>query len=173
MVADAGLLDVNGTLIAELLAFILMVLAFAKWVYPPIIRMAESREKQIEAGVRAAEEGERRLAEVQVQAQRMLEEARERSREVIARAQREATAEAEEARAKGRTEAEAIVQQAREDIQAERDRAIKDLRTQVASLVVEATGVVIGQTLDERAHQRLIDDALNRVGASNGNERSG
>jgi F-type H+-transporting ATPase subunit b len=172
MVADAGLLDVNGTLIAELLAFILMVLAFARWVYPPIIRMAERREKQIEAGVRAAEEAERRLADVQTQSQRTLEEAREQAREVISRAQREATAEAEDARARGRTEAEAILQRARDEIQAERDRAIKDLRSQVASLVVEATGVVVGETLDQRAHQRLIDDALTKVGG-NGTERRG
>ena len=173
LVADSGLLDVNGTLIADLLAFILMVLAFAKWVYPYIIRAAEARERQIEAGVRAAQEAEQRLTAVQQQVQRTLDEAREQAREIVARAHREATAEAEDARAKGRTEAEAIVRQAQDDIRAERDRAMQELRSRVASLVVEATGVIIGETLDQGAHQRLIDEALTRVGSGNGTERHG
>jgi F-type H+-transporting ATPase subunit b len=164
VVADAGLLDVNGTLIAEVIAFILLVLILAKWVYPPIIRIATERESKIQAGVRAAEEAEKRLASVQEQVAKTLEEAREQAREMVARARREAVVEAEDVHAKARAEAEALLQRAQSEIAAERDRAIQELRNEVSTLVVDAASKVIGEALDVKAHQRLIDEALAKVG---------
>jgi F-type H+-transporting ATPase subunit b len=164
MVADAGLLDVNGTLIAEVVAFILMVVILARYAYPRIMQEAEKREKKIEAGVRAAEEAEKRLAEVQEQVAHILDEARDQAREIIARAHREAVIEAEEVRIKARADAEALLERATAEIGAERDRAIHELRAQVSALVVEATAIVIRETLDGKAHQRLIDEALSKVG---------
>jgi F-type H+-transporting ATPase subunit b len=165
LVADAGLLDVNGTLIAELIAFVLMVLVLAKFVYPRIIAVATEREKKIEAGIRAAEEAERRLAEVQQQVQKILDESRSQARDIVARAHQDAVLEAEEVMKRARAEAEALIERARSEIGAERDRAIQELRAEVANLVVDAASKLIGQTLDRSAHQRLIDEALNKVGA--------
>jgi len=162
-VADAGLLDVNGTLIAEVIAFILMVLILAKWVYPPIMRVATQREKQIEDGVRAAEEAKSRLESVQAQVTQTLSEARDQARDITGRAHREAVVEAEEVRTKARGDADAVIQRAQSEIAAERDRAIQDLRNEVGALVVDAASRVIGETLDQGAHQRLIDEALEDV----------
>jgi F-type H+-transporting ATPase subunit b len=173
MVGDAGLLDVNGTLIAEVLAFILMVLAFAKWVYPRIIAIAEEREKRIEAGVRAAEDAQRRLEQVQHEVATTLEQAREQAREIVARAHREAVIEAEDVRIRARAEAEALLERAQNEIGAERDRALQELRGQMSTLVIEAASRVIGEALDRKAHQRLIDEALEKVhnGAAPAQER--
>jgi len=164
LVADAGLLDVNGTLIAEAIAFIFLVLILAKWVYPPIIRVATQREGKIAAGVRAAEEAEKRLAEVQEQVAKVLDEARKQARDIVARAHADAVVEGEEVRARARAEAEALIERARADIAAERDRAIQDLRAEVSDLVVEATARVLGEAIDRGAHDRLIEEAISKVG---------
>ena len=47
MLASASLLSANGTLIAEAVAFLLMVGVLWRWVYPLVIRMAEQRERAI------------------------------------------------------------------------------------------------------------------------------
>jgi len=164
LVADAGLLDVNGTLIAEIIAFILLVLILARWVYPPINRIATEREQKVAAGVRAAEEAERRLAAVQEQVAQVLDEARNQAREIIARSHREATVEAEEVRNRARRDAEALIERAQAEIGAERDRAIQDLRSQVGTLVVEAASRIIGETIDVGSHRRLIEESLSKVG---------
>jgi len=161
--ADAGLLDLNGTLFAELLAFLLMLFILAKYAYPPIIRAAENRQKQIEEGLRAADEAEKRLRAVQTEVETTMAEARGQAREVIARAHQEAVAEAEEVRVRGRRDAEAQVARAREEITAERDRALQEVRSQLSELVVDAAGRVLGQAIDARAHQRLIEEALAEV----------
>ncbi len=163
VVADAGLLTPNGTFFAELIAFILMILILGKWVYPRIIAAATDRESRIEAGLRAAQESEERLARVQEQVEKTLEEARAQAREILNRSHGEATAEAKEIIAKARADAEALIERARAEIGGERDRAIQDLRNEVAILVVATTQRLLGDTLDAKAHQRLIDEALNKV----------
>ena len=159
----AWLLAPNGTLVAEVIAFLIMVGILAKYAYPPIIRAAEARQKQIEEGVKAAQEAERRLKDVQKDVEETLAEARAQAREFINRAHQEASAEAEELRNRGRRDAEAQVEKARGDIQAEKDRAVQELRAQVGALVVEAAGKVLGAAIDEKSHQRLIEESLSQV----------
>ncbi|HVC04008.1 MAG TPA: F0F1 ATP synthase subunit B [Candidatus Acidoferrales bacterium] len=160
----AGLLTPNGTFFAELIAFVLMILILGKYVYPRVMKAATERETKIEAGLTAAAEAERRLTSVQAQVEATLEEARVQAREIINRSHGEATAEAQEVIAKARTDAEALVERARIEIGGERDRAIQDLRNEVSSLVVAATQRLLGETIDAKAHQRLIDEALTKVG---------
>jgi F-type H+-transporting ATPase subunit b len=163
LAATSGLLDINGTFIAELIAFLVMLAILARYAYPPIMRAAEARQRQIEEGIKAAQEAERRLQAVQEEVQKTLAEARGQAREMINRAHQEAAAEAEELRTRGRRDAEAQVEKARGDIQAEKDRAIQELRAQVSALVVDAAGKVLGAAIDEKAHARLIEESLRQV----------
>ncbi|MFZ0130444.1 MAG: F0F1 ATP synthase subunit B [Candidatus Dormiibacterota bacterium] len=162
----AELLTPNGTFFAELIAFILMILVLGRWVYPRIIAAATERESKIEAGLRAAQEAEERLAKVQEQVEKTLDEARAQAREILNRSHQGAAADAAEVIAKARAEAEALIDRARGEIGAERDRAIQDLRAEVANMVVEATQVVLGAAIDAKAHERLIDEALQKVGTN-------
>jgi len=161
--ATSGLLDVNGTFFAELIAFLIMLAVLAKYAYPPIMRAAEARQKQIEEGLRAAQEAERRPQAVQQDVEKTLAEARGQARVMINRAHQEAAAEAEELRNRARRDAEAQIERARGDIAGERDRAVQELRAQVSALVVEAAGKVLGEAIDEKAHQRLIEESLRQV----------
>ena len=113
VVADAGLLTPNGTFFAELIAFILMILVLGRWVYPRIIAAATERESKIEAGLRAAQEAEERLAKVQEQVEKTLDEARAQAREILNRSHQGATADAAEVLNKAKAEAEALIERAR------------------------------------------------------------
>ena len=168
LVASAGLLDVNGTLIAEVIAFLLMVLILARWVYPRIMAVATEREQKIEAGVRAAAEAEKRLHEVTEEVQKTLDEARSQAREIVDRAHRTAVGETEDIIRKGRRDAEAQLQRARTEIDTERDKAVQEIRAQVGALVVSAASKVLGEAIDKRTHTRLIEESLAEVEPTNG-----
>ena len=104
------------------------------------------------------------------QVEQTLEEARTQAREILNRAHREATADtAEEVLAKARADAEALIERARTEIGGERDRAIQDLRAEVANMVIAATAASARRSaIDAKAHQRLIDEALQKVGDNPG-----
>jgi F-type H+-transporting ATPase subunit b len=160
----AGLLDINGTLIAELIAFLLMLGVLARWVYPPIIRAAEARQlqikQQLEQADKARQEAEQRLAEAEAEIQK----AREQAGQIIDRANRAAERIQQEAQEKAREEAKRIVDAASRDIDAERQRAIHAIRLQMADLVGAAVGKIMADSLDGERHRKLIEAAIEEVG---------
>jgi F-type H+-transporting ATPase subunit b len=165
VVAEAGLITFNATLILQIVIFVLVALFLWRYAWGPLVRVLDKRAERIESGLRAAEESEKRLAQVTDEVKRILDDARGQAREIIARAHQEATADADEVRNRGRRDAEAELQKALADIAAERDRALQELRAQVAAMVVEAASQILGRAIDERTHQRLIEESLEKVTA--------
>jgi F-type H+-transporting ATPase subunit b len=165
----AGLLDLTASFIAEVIAFILMILILGRYVYPRVMAAAEARQRQIAEQLaqaeRARQEAETRLSDVDVK----LQEARRQAAEIVEGAGRSAEQLRLEVRARAEEEARRIVENARRDIEAERRKAIDSVRGQVADLVVAATERVVGETLDERRHRALIERAIAQVGEGSRN----
>jgi F-type H+-transporting ATPase subunit b len=156
----ASLLTINGTLVFEIVVFLLMLGVLWRWVYPRVMEMAERRERALEAGLQNAQEAERQLSKVRGEVERILDDARAEARELVSQAQRRASAEAEAVRAQARKEADALLEAARAEVGAERDRALRRLRAHEASLVVAAAGRVLGDAIDAEAHRDLIERLL-------------
>lgn len=55
-------MDINLTLIGELIAFTVFVLFCMKYVWPPLNDAIEARQKKIEDGLAASDEAEKELA---------------------------------------------------------------------------------------------------------------
>jgi F-type H+-transporting ATPase subunit b len=169
--ATAGLLDLSLSFVVEVIAFVAMILVLARWVYPPVMRAAEARQRavaeQFAAAEKAREEAQQRLKDAEAK----LQEARGQASSIIERADRAARQLSSEARARAEEEGRRIAESARKEIEAERDRAIDSVRSEVAELVVAATEKVVGEALDGERHRRLIDKAIEEVGSAGG--RSG
>ena len=76
----------------------------------------------------------------------------------------------QELKQKAEEESRRTVEAARKEIEAERERAVQSVRNEVASLVVAATEKVIGETLDDDKHRKLIEKAIAEV--AGGDSRS-
>jgi F-type H+-transporting ATPase subunit b len=165
----ASLLEINATLVVELLAFLLMLFLLGRYVYPRVISAAEARQKaiqaQLEAAERASQAAEERLQEIS----QRLDDARKQAQEMIDGASRSADQVRAELRRQGEEEAKRQVERAQRDIEAEKQKAIAALRGEVADLVATATERVLGETLDRDRHRRLIDRAIEEV--ANGGRR--
>ena len=160
---DAGLLDINGTLIAEIIAFLLMLGVLARWVYPPIIKAAEARQLQIKQQLEQAEKA-RKEAEARLQgAQEEIQQARLQAGQIIEQANRAAERIQQEAQEKAREEARRIVEGAGRDIDAERQQAIHAIRLQMADIVTGAVRRIVGESLDGERHRQLIEAAIEQV----------
>jgi len=160
---DAGLLDINGTLLAEIIAFLLMLGVLARWVYPPIIKAAEARQLQIKQQLEQAEKA-RQEAEARLQgAQEEIQKARLQAGQIIEQANRAAERIQQEAQEKAREEARRIVEGASRDIDAERQRAIQAIRLQMADIVTEAVRRIVGESLDGQRQRQLIEAAIEQV----------
>lgn len=164
----AGVIDINGTVIVEMLTFLVMLAVLARYVYPVVVRVAEERRRAIAEELREAEQA-RADAEARVQeAQLKLDDARRTAQQVIDAANKSGQQARDELKAKAEEEARRVTEAARKEIDAERERALQLAREEVAGLVVVATQKVIGETLDDRKHRELIEKAIQEVARGDG-----
>ena len=156
----AGVIEINGTVVVELITFLVMMAVLARYVYPEIVRLAEARQRSIAEQLHEAEKA-RAEAEARLQeAESKLADARKTAQQVIDAASKSGEQLRTDLRAKAEEEAKRIAESARKEIEVERDRAVQQVREEVAGLVVSATEKVIGETLNEPKHKKLIDKAI-------------
>jgi F-type H+-transporting ATPase subunit b len=164
----AGVIEINGTVIVELITFVIMLAILARYVYPEIVKLAEARQRAIAEQLKEAEqaraEAEKRLKE----AEDKLNDARKTAQSVIEAANKSGEQLRQELRQKAEDESKRAIEAARKEIEAEREQAIRSVRSEVAGLVVAATEKVIGETLDDEKHRQLIDKAIAEVASGNG-----
>jgi F-type H+-transporting ATPase subunit b len=169
----AGVIDINGTVIVEVITFLVMTAILARYVYPEIVRLAEGRQRQIADQLREAEK-ERAAAEARLkEAEVKLNDARKTAQSVIEAATKSAEQLRQELKQKAEDESRRLLETARKEIEAERLKAIQSVQAEVAGLVVAATEKVIGETLDVAKHKQLIERAIEEVASGNGRRRSG
>jgi F-type H+-transporting ATPase subunit b len=161
--ADAGVITINGTVIVELIAFLVMMAVLARWVYPEIVKRAEARQRLVADQLSEAEKS-RTDAEARLKdAEAKLSDARKTAQTMIDAATKSGEQLRQELKQKAEEEAKRLTEAARKEIEAERERAIQSVRNEVADLVVSATEKVIGETLDGPKHKELIDRAIAEV----------
>ena len=168
LAGTAGVIEINGTVIVELVTFLVMLAILARYVYPEVVRLAEARQRAIAEQLKEAEKA-RADAEAQLaEAKAKLDDARKTAQVMVDAASKSGEQLRQELKEKAEVEAKRLTEAARKEIEAERDRAIQSVRGEVAGLVVAATEKVIGETLDAQRHRQLIDRAIAEVASGDG-----
>ena len=149
-------MNINLTLIVQMIVFILLIWFTMKFVWPMILGPMNEREARIAKGLAAAEEGERELAAARGKADAIIREARERANQIINHAQQRANEVIEQARGAASSESARIVAAAQQQIELDTTRAKEGLRREVAGIAVDAASKLLGREIDARAHADLL-----------------
>ena len=147
-------------LATHLLSFIILMVVLKMFLYKPIVNMLDQRSQRIRESLEAAERAREESAASQEEVQAQLEAARAEGQQLIASAREVAGRFREEETAKVRQEIEAERSRATANIQRERDTAIEQLRSEFADLAITAAERVVERSLDQQAHQDIIDRVL-------------
>ena len=127
-----------------------------KFVWPPLLRAIETRQKQIAEGLAAAERGKQDLELAGKRAGEELQKARAQANEIIAQAEKRGAAVVEEAKTLAKAEAERAVASAKAEIEQEVFRAKESLRAQVAVLAVTGAEKILRREVDAKTHAQLL-----------------
>jgi len=168
LAGEAGVITINGTVIVELVTFLIMLAILARYVYPRIVTLAEARQRQIAEQLKESEEARAAAEQRLKEAEEKLTDARKTAQGVIDAAAKSAEQLRQEMRQKAEEESKRTIEAARKEIEAERDQAVRSVRSEVANLVIAATEKVIGETLDDHRHRQLIDKAIVEVASGDG-----
>jgi F-type H+-transporting ATPase subunit b len=150
-------MNINFTLVAQAIVFAAFIWFTVRFVWPPLLRAIEARQKQIADGLAAAEQGKKSLEVSSQQADKAIQEARGRATDILAQAEKRGAQMIEEAKVAAKAEGEREKAAAKADIQQEAQRAREQLREQVAALAVAGAEKILRREVDAKAHADLLD----------------
>jgi F-type H+-transporting ATPase subunit b len=150
-------MNMNFTLVAQAITFALFIWAVHKWIWPPLLRAIETRQKVIADGLAEAERGRSSLADAQKQTDVLLRDARARAQEIVVAAEKSAQQRIEESKLQAKTEGERLLAAAHAQIEQEVQSAKQQLREQVAQLAVAGAEKILRREVDARAHGQMLD----------------
>lgn len=156
-------MNINLTLIGQMISFGLFVWFCMKFVWPPIISALEARREEIAKGLAAAEEAQVSLEQAQAQSDDLTKDARQKSMEIIAEAEARAKAMVDAAKDDAKSEGERQLATAKAEIEQESQRAKEELRTKLTDLVLSGAGQIVGKEIDDKKHAQLIDDLAKQL----------
>lgn len=156
-------MNINFTLIMQAAAFAAFIWFTAKFVWPPLMRAVEARQKQIADGLAAADEGRKSLANAEKRIADLVGEARSKAGEIVAQGEKFRQETVAQAKAEAKAEADRIIAAAKAEIAQEIARAKEDLRHQVSSLAVAGAEKILKREVDAKAHADLLAEIQRQV----------
>ena len=156
-------MNLDVTLIGEILVFALTIWLVKKLFWGTITEKMEARVSKIAEGLAAGERGKKDLENAQAKATEILHAARDKGAEVVEVANQQAARVLEEARKEAQAERQRQVEAARAEIQQELNRAKDALRTEVASIAVAAAGKIVEREIDPKVHKALLDELAQQI----------
>lgn len=148
----------NGTFIAELIAFAILLWIFSKYALPPLKKAMTERQDYIEKQISDADAARERLEQAEAEYKQQLEQTKADASRIREEARAEGRAIIAELREKAQEEADRVRQRGEEQLAAERDQVVAALRGELGSLAAALAGRIVGESLDDDDRQRRIVD---------------
>jgi F-type H+-transporting ATPase subunit b len=149
--------NINLTLVVQMLVFIVLIWFTMKFVWPMILGPMEERARKIASGLAAAEKSKRDLSEAEARSKEIIREARDKAVQILDQAGKRSNEMVEEAKGAALSEAQRLLAQAREEVGREAARAREGLRKEVGKLAVEGATRLLEREIDPRTHAELLD----------------
>ena len=149
-------MNINFTLIAQAIAFAVLIWFTVKFVWPPLLKAIETRQKEIADGLAAAADGRNALEVAAKKSEITLNEAKLKATEIIGQAEKRATQIVEDAKGNAKTEGDRILTGAKAEIDQEVNRAKESLRAQVSALAVAGAEKILRKEIDAKAHSDML-----------------
>jgi F-type H+-transporting ATPase subunit b len=148
--------SINGTLIAQMIVFLILVWFTMKFVWPPITTALDERAKKIAEGLSAADKAKADLAAANTRVEQQLSAARDDVSKRLADAERLALQMVEEAKSRASEEGAKIIAAAKAEAEQEAVKAREALREQVAGLAVKGAEAILRREVNAGVHAELL-----------------
>ncbi|HEY2418576.1 MAG TPA: F0F1 ATP synthase subunit B [Steroidobacteraceae bacterium] len=156
-------MNLNATIIAQMIIFCALVWFTMKFVWPMITGAMTERQTKIAEGLAAGERGQKDLAAAESRVEELVREARIRAQQIEQQAHVQANEIIETAKRSATTEGARILSSAEQQIALEVQNARDELRRQVAALAVAGAGKLIEREIDAGAHAQLLDKLVAQI----------
>ena len=164
VLAEGGLLVEPYWVLVAIVQFGLLFYLLQRFLWGPVTKTLDARAQRIREGLDNAEAAKRERAQMQVEVERLLSEARREAAAIAERTTQAAEAAAAEIRTQAKAEGDRLRERAKTDAEQLHQQALSQLRAEVASMAVLAASRILGKEVDAKTHQALIERSLDEAG---------
>ena len=157
------MVDVNATLIAQILNFLVLLAILAKFAYKPLLKAMDDRRNRIINDLDSAEQTRLDAEALKEQYAEQLAGARQEATEIVNKANQIAQNLHDELVEQARVEQEALMANAKERIEQEKQQALLDIRSEVIKLSTLIAGKIVNQKLNSDKDQTLVANTADEV----------
>ncbi|MEP7060785.1 MAG: F0F1 ATP synthase subunit B [Betaproteobacteria bacterium] len=149
-------MNINFTIIMQAVAFAAFIWFCARFIWPPLTRAIDARQKTIADGLAAGEQGRENLASAERRVETLVTEARAKAHDIVAQGEKIRSETVDAAKGEAKVEADRIVAAAKAEIAQEVARAKEELRQSVSKLAIAGAGKILQREVDATAHATML-----------------
>jgi F-type H+-transporting ATPase subunit b len=155
-----------GTMLTQLIIFIVLFWLVKRYAMKPLMKVLNDRQAHIENQISSAEEANKLATNIVEEQKQALQDARKAAHEMLEQAKATSSKQADQILADSRKEATRIKDEAMRDIETEKNKAIAALKSQVSAMSVMIASKIIEKQVDEKSQEQLIEKYLKEVGGN-------
>lgn len=157
------MIDINSTLIAQILNFLILVAILRAVAYKPIVKVMQARSKKIQDTIDQADSDRRAAENLLAENKAKLAAAGKKAEEIIEKAEKEASVLREERVEATKREIEQMKKAAAEEIERDRLKMQENLKSEVVALSIAAAGKIIEKNLSEKDNEGIIKSFIDKL----------
>ena len=156
-------MSLNATLLIQMTVFAVVVLFSMKFIWPMIMEAIEERNKNISDGLAAAEQGQKKLSQAEVEVNALIKEAKQQATAILDQANTRASSIVESAKSEGTDERDKIVLAAHDEAKQELSKLREGLRKDLAGLALSGAEKILSREINASDHQQMLDDLAKKL----------
>ncbi|RCK71890.1 MAG: ATP synthase F0 sector subunit b [Ignavibacteriae bacterium] len=155
------MLEINpGLVIWTIITFLVLLVLLKKFAWKPLLDALEKREERIRSSIERAEKSAQEAEQLVLENRKKIEQAEIKSAQILREARELGEKIKSEIIDRAHHQARHMLDQAKAEIEREKEAALLRLRSEVADLAILAAKKVVGDSLNEDLHRKLIDSYL-------------
>ncbi|HSX57674.1 MAG TPA: F0F1 ATP synthase subunit B [Candidatus Saccharimonadales bacterium] len=147
-------------LLAQIVNFTILLLLLKRFLYKPILKVLDERKAKVAQSLKDAEAIEKRMQDLTIEQQKILDQAKEEANKLIAEAKAEAKELSEKNMAETKKSVAAVLEQNEKRLKLDKEAMMSSAKADLAELVAEATAKVAKKSMTEKENMRLVEETI-------------
>ncbi|SDY67243.1 ATP synthase F0 subcomplex B subunit [Proteiniborus ethanoligenes] len=148
----------------QIAATIVLFLILRHFLFGPVSGFLNARKEKIAKDIDEAKLQREEANALRLEYESRIDEAKNEARVIVDSAKKRGEELKDQIVVEAKTEASNVLAKAKSDIQREREKTMADLKSEVVQIAMMAAEKVVEKSLDEKAHNDMINKFIDEVG---------
>ena len=152
------------TFVAQICNLFIQMYLIKRFLFKPVHERLEKRRAAADAEIIQAEETKAKAEAIRAEYERNMQDARQKANEILDSARNTAAIQSEKILKEAQDQTFAMKNKAEKEIAQEKKKAVNEVKGEIGDMAVEIAAKVIEREINEKDHEKLIDEFISNVG---------